>query len=105
MVTAELALGMLFVAAATAVAAWVVTVLGVLVQCQDAAAEVARQEARGDTVAAARARADRPPDSRVSITRSGRSIEVTVQVETRPWADWLPAVPLKATAIVLAEDG
>jgi hypothetical protein len=41
----------------------------------------------------------------VLVSRSGRSIRVTVQVETRPWADWLPAVPLEATATVLAEEG
>ena len=42
MVTVELALAMLGAAGVAVVISWVVTVLGLMIQCQDTAAEVAR---------------------------------------------------------------
>lgn len=105
MVTVELAFAMLGAAGVAVVISWLVTVLGLLIQCQDTAAEVARQEARGDTVAADRARQDRPRDADVTVRRADRAVTVVVALHARPWATWLPAVPLTVQATVLAEEG
>lgn len=105
MVTVELAFAMLGAAGIAVVISWLVTVLGLLIQCQDTAAEVARQEARGDTAAADRARRDRPRDAEVTVRRADLAVTVVVALDARPWAAWLPAVPLTVRASVLAEEG
>lgn len=104
MVTVELALAMLGAAGVAVVISWVVTVLGLMIQCQDTAAEVARQEARGDTTAAERARSDRPRGAEVSLREVDGAITVVVVLLARPWAAWLPGVPLRVQAAVLAEE-
>ncbi len=103
MVTAELALGSLFVAGFVVMVAWVIALLAAWTECQNTAAEVARQEARGDVVASAETQRDRPPGATVSIVRTGDAVRVAVDLQARPWADWLPSVPLQATATVVAE--
>lgn len=105
MVTAELAFASLGAALATVALAWVLTLVGLLVRCADTAAEVARQEARTDRSAVAAAIADRPAGARVEVEHRGERVLVTVVVAARPWAGWLPAVPLRATAQVVREPG
>jgi hypothetical protein len=103
MVTAELAMASLGVAVIVVAVGWVVGVLGLLVQCQGTAGEVARQLARGDTEAAARAEHTAPSGAKIRTGRSGDEVRVVVQLQARPWVSWLPAVPLEARATVLAE--
>lgn len=105
MVTLELALASLGAAAVLVVLAWVLTVVMLLVRCQDTATGIARQEARGDHVAAAKVEAAGPERARVSVHRDGDRIEVTVTLDARPWAAWLPSVPLAAAATTIAEPG
>lgn len=103
MVTAELAFGSLGAALACLVMAWVLAVVALLVRCQDTAAEVARQEARADHSAAAEAMADRPRGARVTVRRTDELVSVRVDLDARPWSDWLPPVPVHAVATVLRE--
>lgn len=103
MVTAEFAFASLATVAAVVLIAWFLTVLMLLAQCQGLAGEVARQVARGDRIAAARAMADRPPGATVRVGSIRDQIRVEVLLEARPWASWLPAVPLRADAAVLRE--
>ncbi len=105
MVSVELAFGSLGAALALIVMAWTLALIGLLVRCQDTAAEVARQEARGDRAAVAKAVADRPSGARERVQRDGERVRVRVELLARPWASWLPAVPLDAAAVVLQEPG
>ncbi|MDR1710875.1 MAG: hypothetical protein LBR58_03305 [Propionibacteriaceae bacterium] len=105
MVTAEFALASLIAAAFVVTVAWIAAVLLALGSCQATAAEVARQEARGDAAAAAQAKADAPPGARVTVSRHGKQVDVDVELDARPWTSWVPSVPLHAQAHVLAEEG
>lgn len=103
MVTAELAFASMGAALACIVLAWTLTLVGLLVRCQDTAAEVARQEARSDHSAVAQALGDRPAGSTVAVSQDADRVTVRVQLAARPWAAWLPSVPLTATASVIRE--
>ena len=103
MVTAELAFASLGAAFACVLMAWVLTVVALLVRCQDTAAEVARQEARADHSAVEEAMAGRPEGAAVTVRRDGQQVSVRVDLAARPWADWLPTVPLTAGATVVRE--
>ena len=103
MVTAEIAFASIGAALATVALAWVLVVLALLVRCQDTAAEVARQEARADRSAVAKAIADRPDGARVKVSSHGDEVRVEVRLDARPWAAWLPAIPVSATATVIRE--
>ena len=103
MVTAELAFASIGAALACVLLAWVLAVIGLMLRCQETAVEVARQEARGDRAAVARAVSDRPKGARVTVSRDGGLVQVRVELAARPWADWLPTVPLAATAAVQQE--
>lgn len=103
MVTVELAFAAIGAAAGCVLLAWVLTLVGLLVRCQDTAAEVARQEARSDRSASAKAVADRPEGARVTVRQDGEQVSVRVDLDARPWASWLPVVPLTASASVLRE--
>ena len=105
MVTAEIAFGSLFVAGFLVLVAWVIAVLMAWTACQNVAIEVARQEARGDSRASEHAQRSAPPDAAVSVERDGPLVRVRVSLDARPWADWLPSVPLRASATVTAEGG
>lgn len=104
MVTAELAIGSLLTVVVGFVLVWMVTVAGLQVRCHDAAAEIARQAARGDASAVAAATEDAPEGAVVTTRREGRKVEVVVEVEAGRWVGWLPSVPLRAVAVVLAEE-
>lgn len=103
MVTAELAFASLAMVGAVVLIAWLLTLLMLLAQCQSVAGEVARQEARGDRSAAARAIAQRPPGAAVRVSTVRDQIRVQVVLDARPWASWLPSVPLRTDATVLRE--
>ncbi len=103
MVTAELAFATLGAAAALALLAWALALVMLLARCNDLAAAVARQEARGDAAAVAKILQQRPVGARVIVRQESTEIFVTVELAARPWADWLPSVPLSATATVLRE--
>lgn len=103
MVTAEIAFASIGAALATVGLAWVLVVLALLVRCQDTAAEVARQEARADRSAVAKAIADRPTGAQVLVGNHGNEVRVEVRLDARPWAAWLPAIPVSATATVIRE--
>ncbi len=105
MVTAELGLASLLLAVALVVVVWVVSVLALLARCQQAAWEVARQEARGDRVAAQRARAEAPAGAGIGVSRRSGQVWVVVELAAQPWTDWLPAVPLSARAVASLEPG
>jgi hypothetical protein len=105
MVTIEMAFGALFVAGFAVVLAWVVSLLLMLGACHTMAGEVARQQARGDEAAAGRAIDHGPKGAQVTVSRAGKEIVVDVELDARPWADWLPSVPLRANARVLTENG
>lgn len=103
MVTVELAFASL-VAMLLGVGVLLLVAIGLqAARCHETAAEVARQAARADQVAVQRAIADAPPGARVGISRTATEVSVTVEVTTRPWGRWLPAVPLSTTATVLVE--
>jgi hypothetical protein len=103
MVTVELALGSVGAAAALALMAWVLSALMLWGSCQELATGVARQEARGDSAAAAKILAQRPRGAQVSIHRQDGRVTVSVELAARPWAEWLPSIPLHADATVMAE--
>lgn len=103
MVTLELAFASLGAAAALVLLAWVLSLVMLLAQCQDLAAAVARQEARGDQAAVEEVVRHRPAGARVDVQQHGAEVRVVVELAARPWADWLPAVPLSASAAVQRE--
>lgn len=103
MVTAELAFASIGAALACVLLAWVLALVALLIRCQDTAAEVARQEARSDRTAVAKATADRPKGARVTVRQIGEQVTVRVQLAAQPWTRWLPSVPLTAEATVLRE--
>lgn len=100
MVTVEVAAASLALAA---VALFCVAVFGAVFQlgmCQVTANEVARQQARGDAAAVARASADAPVGARVEIGREGGATVVSVSLDAGVLA-W--RVPLVARARVIDE--
>jgi hypothetical protein len=105
MVTAELALGSLFVAAFVMFIAWIVSVLMLYAGCQSTAGEVARQAARGDEAAVALAKKDAPGGSSVKIARDGEQVVVTVVLKAKPWGPLMPSVRLEASATTISESG
>lgn len=101
MVTAEAAMVSLLAAGVLMFCLWILTAVLVLAQCQLTANEVARQQARGDVSAAARAKADAPRGARVTVTsRAGRTL---VLVEASTGLGDLGRFPVSASATVLDE--
>ncbi len=101
MVTAELAVSIL---AATLIAAglcWVIGVIGTQIRCQDSAAAIARQLARGDENGVERARASVPAGGGVRIDTAGDVVRVTVTDELS-WGRLGP-VPVSGSATVTKE--
>ncbi|MCE1173219.1 MAG: hypothetical protein LWW77_01255 [Propionibacteriales bacterium] len=103
MVTIELALAGLGAVAMVALLAWVLSALMLWGTCQDLATGVARQEARGDAAAVAEILEHRPPGAQVDVRRADGRVVVQVDLAARPWAEWLPSIPLHAEATVIAE--
>ena len=103
MVTAELAVATLAALVIMLLLSWGIYLMVVQVRCIDTAAEVARQAARGDDAAVARARREAPAGARVQIARSEGLVRVNVSVVARPLTKRLVGVPLQARAEVVPE--
>lgn len=103
MVTAELAVGLLAVAVVISMAAGLAGVLQLQARCTDAASEIARQAARGDSAAVARASADLPAGAVVERADGDGVVVVTVRLPVR--LANLPLIELSATARTIAEPG
>lgn len=101
MVTVELALVSVLVAGLVALVGWFVLQLVFLDQCQVAADEVARQAARGDSVAVTRASAGVPSGAVVQLTDAGGATSVVVAFTPRLLG--VPTIELTARATVLDE--
>lgn len=83
MVTVELAVSILSAALIASCLCWVIGVVGAQMRCQDSAVAIARQLARGDEVAAERARASVPPGSEVLTSVDDGVVQVSVTDELR----------------------
>ena len=79
MVTAELAVATLAALVIMLLLSWGIYLMVIQVRCIDTAAEVARQAARGDDAAVARARREAPAGARVQIARSDGLVRVDGQ--------------------------
>jgi hypothetical protein len=103
MVTAELAVTTLAAFALLTTMCWGIYLVVTQLRCVDAAAAIARQAARGDTVAVDKAKAVAPPGATIGIDKRPNLVIVSVRVKARPLAGWLVAVPLEARAQVVPE--
>jgi hypothetical protein len=103
MVTAELAVTTLAAFALLAAMCWGMYLVVTQLRCVDAAAAIARQAARGDTVAIAKAKAAAPSGATIAIDKRPNLVIVSVRLKARPFAPWLVAVPLQARAQVVPE--
>ena len=103
MVTAELAVTTLAAFALLVAMCWGIYLIVTQVRIGDTAAAVARQAARDDRAATARAKAAAPPGAVVTVERRSQLVTVTVRMTARPLATWLVAVPLTARAEVVPE--
>ena len=101
MATVELALVSMLVAGALGFGVWVLAQLVAYDPCQVTAHEVARQAARGDRAAVARATADRPAGSTVTVTDAAGVTTVVVRFE--PALAGVRVASLEARARVLNE--
>ena len=103
MVTAELAVATLAAFALLTTMSWGIYLVVIQLRCVDAAAAIARQAARGDTSAVAKAKAAAPSDATIVIDKHPSLVIVTVRLKARPLGRWLVAVPLEARAQVVPE--
>ena len=103
MVTAELAVTTLGAFVVLTMMCWGIYLVVTQLRCVDAAAAVARQAARGDAGAVAKAKAGAPSGSTIIIDKGSTLVTVAVRVTARPLGRWLVAVPLEAHAQVVPE--
>ena len=103
MVTAELAVTTLAGFAVLTMMCWGIYVVVTQLRCVDAAAAIARQAARADGAAVAKAKAGAPSGAMITIDRRPSLVTVVVRVTARPLGRWLVAVPLEARAQVIPE--
>lgn len=103
MVTAELAVTTLAAFAVLTMMCWGIYLVVTQLRCVDAAAAVARQAARADDAAVAKAKAAAPSGATITIEKHPSLITVAVRVKARPLGRWLVAVPLEARAHVVPE--
>ena len=103
MVTAELAVTTLAAFAVLTMMCWGIYLVVTQLRCVDTAAAVARQAARGDTIAVGKAKAAAPSGATISIDKRPTLVIVIVRVRARPLGRWLPTVPLEARAQVVPE--
>lgn len=105
MVTVELALGVGSLMIVVGLLVGVLSVVGLQLGCQSAVVDIARQAARGDTVAVQAAKAKLPSGASVEIVKSRRGLRAEVRAAARPWGSRLPAVPVSASATMVWEPG
>lgn len=103
MVTAELSVAILAALAVLVMLCWGITLVALQLQCVDAAAEVARQSARGDEAAVRRAEQDAPDGARISVGHEGPVTKVRVDLSVKGLLPGLPTVTLSSDAVVLTE--
>jgi hypothetical protein len=103
MVTAELAVTTLAAFAVLTMMCWGIYLVVTQLRCVDAAAAVARQAARADDAAVAKAKAGAPSGATITIEKRPSLVTVVVRVRARPLGRWLVAVPLEARAQVVPE--
>jgi Flp pilus assembly protein TadG len=107
-VTAETAVVLPLLAAFAVGLVWVVSLGVSQARAVDAAREVARVAARGDSLAEARSWGDRvaPEGARVTVSRTDDIVRVTVRATVRgPGGlfDFLPGFPIRAEAVAATE--
>jgi hypothetical protein len=103
MVTAELAVTILTGFAVLTMMCWGIYVVVTQLRCVDAAAAVARQAARGDDTAVAKAKAGAPSGATITIEKRPNLVTVTVRAKAQPLGRWLVSLPLEARAQVVPE--
>jgi Flp pilus assembly protein TadG len=107
-VTAEAAVVIPLLLAVTLGMVWAVALAVTQVRVVDAAREVARAAARGDSdeVASAHGRQVAPPDARIDVWRAGDQVTARVVVDVRGPGGlfgFLPPVPVSAEAVAVEE--
>jgi hypothetical protein len=102
-VTVELAFSLLGFGAAVVVGAGVFAIGLAQLQCDDAAAAIARQVARDDLGAVQEIRDGLAPSLAVATVEEGREVVVSVSNDVRPWGSWLPAFTVAAQARAVRE--
>ena len=103
MVTAELAVAILAALSLSVLLSWGIFLLVMQLRCVDAAAAIARQEARSDRSGVSAARRVAPEGSVIRVTRRPSVVSVTVTLTVRPFVRGLAAVPLRASSTVVPE--
>ena len=103
MVTAEMAVATVAGFVVLTMMCWGIYLVVTQLRCVDAAAAVARQAARADGAAVAKAKAGAPSGARITIEKRPGLVTVVVRVKARPLGRWLAAVPLEARAQVVPE--
>ena len=103
MVSFEVAFGVMLAAVVALGLCYLLALVVQLGELQATAGEVARQRARDDTAAAARAERDAPVGARVRVSISGRDVVVIAELNSQPWGLGIPAMPLSAGAVVVRE--
>ena len=103
MVTAELAVATMAAFVVLTMMCWGIYLVVTQLRCVDAAAAVARQAARADAAAVAKARAGAPTGATIMIDKRPNLVTVTVRVKARPLGRWMAGVPLQARAQVVPE--
>ncbi|WP_214327323.1 TadE family type IV pilus minor pilin [Nonomuraea sediminis] len=84
-----------------AAALWVIQVVGIRLECVDAARTAARAAARGEDLDQVRAAAQAAtrPNAQISITRDPEHTKIEIKIEVYPaWGPTLPAIQVSATA-------
>lgn len=104
MVTAEAAVVLPTLVLLLALAISVVTAVGAQLKLVDAAREAARMAARGEDAATVQRVGEQagPSGTAVDVVQTGRTIEVTTRVRTRPLG-LLPSLHLTARAVTETE--
>jgi hypothetical protein len=103
MVTAEMAVATVAGFVVLTMMCWGIYLVVTQLRCVDAAAAVARQAARADGAAVAKAKAGAPSGAVITIEKHPGLVTVVVRVKARPLGRWLAAVPLEARAQVVPE--
>jgi hypothetical protein len=104
-VTAELAIGLLGLALTVYLLGGLFVAVMTQIRCVDAAAELARQGARGDQAAVARVTDQLPSGAVVAIDRQGDLVVARVEIRLAPWGSWFDPIRLTAEAETLREGG
>ncbi|MFT3860297.1 hypothetical protein [Micropruina sp.] len=103
MASVEVAFGVMLSAVVALGLCYLLAIVVQFGQLQAVAGEVARQRARDDTAAAARAEANAPAGSRVRVRLDGVDVVVVAELRAQPWGAWIPSMQLSARAVVARE--